>query len=260
MGKIERLAKGMVALVAGSLLVAGCGAKPSTVVDASKQIKDLKINQPSQGGAGVPTGLNQQAFLQQLMQDITQVRNTTNSLQFDLTGYFIAIDTGQPASNKVHYCFEKPNKTSINILQSTDDRTVGTKLVWLGGSDVQVHTKFIGFWINTSVSERDSRMTDQRGYYLDQTGITPTMDLLLNPQNQVTLGGFGNMNGIPVCQLDIASPKQLQGISHEVFTIDGNRKVPIMREMYDQNNKLVFRIRMDNVILNGTLPSDTFKL
>lgn len=256
MGKTIRHAGWPLAIAMTLGLLAGCGEAPGTVVDDGKHIKDLQISSPNRG-AGVP---NQQAFIQQLMQDVQAVRANTRNLKFDLSGYFVSEQSGAPGSSLVHYSFEKPNKTAVTIAESSDPRTVGTKIVWTGGQQMAVKTKFIGFWIKTSIDERDPRAADQRGYFLDQTCVSATLDTLLDPGNQVTFMGFGNLGGTPIAQLDVVSPRRLKGISHDVFTIDGYRKAPIVREMYDQHNKLVFRIRMDNIQLNTTLPADTFNL
>lgn len=240
----------------GASLMAGCGEAPGTVVDDGKNMKDLRLNQNNQA---MPQQ-NQQAFIQKLMQDLSMVRATTTSIRCDLVGYFVGEKDGKQGSNLAKFAWEKPNKTSVQMIQSSDPKTVGTKIVWTGGKQMAVKTKFIGFWVKTSVDVRDPRAVDQRGFFLDETGINPLMETLLDPRNQTQVMGTGNMNGIPVAQLSIVSPRSLRGIGREVYVIDGQRMVPIVREMYDKNNKLVFRIRMDNMVMNSSVPSSTFQL
>jgi len=237
-------------------LMTGCGEAPGTVTDDGKNMKDLRLNQSNQG---MPQQ-NQQALIQQIIQGVTATRARVTNIRCDLTGFFVNEKTGQQGSNQAKFAFEKPNKTSIYVVQSSDPKTVGTKLVWTGGKDLAVKTKFIGFWVKTSIDIHDSRATDQRGFFLDETGITPLMDTLLDPRNQIQMLGTGQMNGVPVAQLSIVSPRSLRGISREVFTIDGQKMVPIVREMYDKSNKLVVRMRMDNMVLNSSMPSNTFQL
>lgn len=245
----------LVAAMSASV-IAGCGEAPGTVVDSGKKVKDLRISQSNQG----MTQQNQQAFLQQLFSEVAAVRAQTNNIRCDLTGYFVNEKDGKQGSNLAKFAWEKPNKTSIQMIQSSDPKTVGTKIVWTGGKQMAVHTKFIGFWVNASIDVRDPRAVDQRGFFLDETGITPLMDTLLDPRNQTQVMGTGNLNGVPVAQLGIVSPRSLRGISREIYVIDGQRKVPIIREMYDRSNKLVVRLRMDNMVLNSSMPSNTFKL
>lgn len=242
----------MAALTAG--VMAGCGEAPGTIVDDGKHMKDLRLNQNAQPQQ------NQQALIQQIMQGVTATRMRVNNIRCDLTGFFVNEKTGEQGSNLAKFAFEKPNKTSIYMVQSSDPKTVGTKLVWTGGKQLAVKTKFIGFWVKTSIDIHDPRATDQRGFWLDETGINPLMDTLLDPRNQVQVMGTGNLNGVPVAQLSIVSPRSLRGISREVFVIDGQKMVPIVREMYDRSNKLVVRLRMDNMVLNSSMPSSTFQL
>lgn len=248
--KLNRL---LLAVVAAASMLAGCGDPPGTVVDNGRQLNGLHVNQ-------TPQAPNQQQILGQVEAGIRATYANTQALSCDITGYFVNKDSGAVSSNAARFAFEKPNKTMITVTQSTDGRQVGTKLVWSGGSQLAVHTKFIGFWINTSVDIHDARTTDGRGYFLDQTSLDKIMQTLLDSKNQVKLLGTGNLNGVPVAQLDLKSPDSFPGISHEVFVIDGQKMVPLSREMYDASNKLVYRMTMANMQLNPSLSSDTFTL
>ncbi len=244
-------------LLLAVLMLSGCGVEPGTMVDDGKRPKDLQLSRSPLGATPAP---NDVQLVNQLLSDVNTVRSTTRSLKFDLTGYFIDEKTAKPGSNFAEFSFERPNKTSISIKQCSDGKMVGTKLVWTGGKQMAVKTKFLGFWVKTSVDVHDDRARDQRGFFIDETGITPTLDTLTDPRNQVKLLGVGNLSDIPVAQLEVVSPRSLRGIKREVFFVDGQRKIPIIREMYDQQNRLVFRIRMDRVIMNPTLPPTAFQL
>lgn len=249
------IALGRVVLAAS--LLSGCGVDPGTTVDDGKRPKDLQLQGAPLGATPDP---NDERLVGQLVSDVHTVRANTRSLKFDLTGYFLDEKTGQPGSNLAQFCYERPNKTAIKILQCSDGKTVGTKLVWTGGKQMAVKTKFLGFWIKTSVDVHDARAKDQRGFFIDETGITQTLDTLTDPRNRVKLLGTGNLGGVPVAQLEVVSPRSLRGIRREVFVVDGQRKIPIIREMYDHQNRMVFRIRMDRVVMNPTLPPASFQL
>lgn len=240
-----------------SSLLAACGVDPGTTVDDGKRPKDLLLRNMPRGTAPDP---NDAHLVSQLVSDVNTVRANTRTLKFDLTGYYLEEKTGRPASNLVQFSYERPNKTAVKILQSSDGKTVGTKLVWTGGKQMAVKTKFLGFWLKTSVDIHDPRAKDQRGFFIDETGIAQTLDTLTDPRNQTKLLGTGNLGGIPVAQLEVVSPRSLRGIRREVFVVDGQRKIPIIREMYDQQNRMVFRIRMDNLVMNPILPPAAFQL
>lgn len=244
-------------MLLGATLLAGCGADPGVMVDNGKAQKDLKLNK---GLPGNQQGVNNdQAILQSLFSDMRQMRTTLRNVQCDLTGYFVS-DKGSVGSIQTRFCYELPNKTSLHIKQSSEGSTVGTKMVWSGGKQIAVKTKLLGFWLKTSVDVHDSRTADHRGYFIDETGITPMMDTFFDPRNQVTLVGQGNLGAMPIIQVGIVSPRSLRGVAREVFTIDAQRKMPVVREMYDRNNRLVHRIRMDNIIMNASMPSNAFTL
>lgn len=244
-------------------VLTGCGTTPTGTLKAPKSVKNLQLDQAQNGTNGTSTDgqpADQQAFLKKLMADITLAHTRTDNISFDLKGQFVNLKTGKVGSNRAKLVFQKPTKTAVTILESTESGMAGTKLVWTGGSKLAVHTQLLGFWLNTDVDIHDSRCTDQRGYYIDQTSIAVTMETLLDPRNQVKGVKLGSLNGTPVAQLDIVSPRSLEGVAREVFTIDGYKKLPIGREMYDQNNRLVYGLTMDNVIVNGKLAANAFTL
>lgn len=250
----------LVTLLLGTTLVAGCGADPGVMVDNGKSLKDLNVNKGLPGQQQGVNNNNNQATLQALMGDMQRMRSTLRNVQCDLTGYFVSEKDNSVGSMQTRFCYELPNKTSLTIKQASKGDTVGTKLVWSGGQQIAVKTKLLGFWLKTSVDVHDGRTADHRGYFIDETGINPMMDTFFDTRNQVTLIGQGNLGGMPVIQVGVVSPRSLRGIAREVFTIDAQRKMPVVREMYDRNNRLVHRIRMDNIIMNTTMPSNAFNL
>jgi hypothetical protein len=242
----------------GATLLSGCGVDPGVMVDSGKTQKDLRLNK---GLPGTQQGAsNDQAIIQALFNDMRQTRSTLRNVQCDLTGFFVSDKDGSVGSMQARFCYELPNKTSLLVKQSSDGSTVGTKMVWSGGKQIAVKTKLLGFWLKTSVDVHDGRTADHRGYFIDETGINPMMDTFFDPRNQVSLIGQGTLGNTPIIQIGIVSPRSLKGVAREVFTIDTQRKMPMVREMYNSGNRLVYRIRMDNIIMNATMPSTTFSL
>lgn len=238
------------------ILLAGCGDTNRTVLDEPKPAGGL-VTGPAQNLPGV----NPQTFVPQLLNEVRTRFDAANTMKFDLKGNFISVENGQPATNFVRYAFQKPSKIAIEVVQSTDARTVGTKLLWEGGSKMKAHTKFIGgLWVNVDVDIHDPRTTDQRGYFIDETSIPALMSMLLDPRNSTEFLGFASLNGVSVARLGIKSPKSLKGISREVVTIDSVNRMPVMREMYDAKDKLVFQITLSNVVINQPIPASTFKV
>lgn len=252
---MQRLCFWLTALIVSTAL-AGCGDTGKKLTDEGNQLGGL-VTGPTQV---VPPSFNSQAFVPQLINDARNSFNAVNTVKFDLIGNFISVENGQPASNFVRYAFQKPNKTAIEVVQSSDARTVGTKMLWEGGAKMKVHTKFVGFFVNVDVDLHDTRATDQRGYFIDETGIVPLMATLTDARNTNEFLGFAQLDGVTVARLGIKSPRSLRGISREIMTIDSVHKLPVMREMFDANNKLVFQVNLKNVAVNSALPASTFKI
>lgn len=237
-------------------LLAGCGGNNP----AAKSTDDGRALQLG-NGATSQNGQQDQNLVPQILSEVAAARPRVNTISTSLVGYFVDEKTGKSGSNKVKYCWQRPNKTSVSILESSTPETVGTKLVWTGGSKMAVHTKFIGFWLDTDVEIHDSRATDQRGFFIDETSVDRMMDTFLEPTNQTRILGIGPWQSYQVvAQMEIRSSKSLRNISREVFYIDGQRKLPVAREMYDRSDKLVFRLQFNDLQINQTLPANTFTL
>ncbi|MBM3268421.1 MAG: hypothetical protein FJZ01_12290 [Candidatus Sericytochromatia bacterium] len=256
------------ALIAAAAIAAttACGGPPPTVPDSGKQLKNINLVQgtsnPAQPGTGSPAAdpQAQQQTWAKMVQDITTVRQTTFNLKCELVGYFVSIKDGKTGSTLSDFYWQKPSTTALVVNKSSDGATQGTKIVWAGGAQMRVKTKFLGWWMTTSLDIHHEYARDQRGYFIDQTGIGPTMDTLLDPRNQVTVQGTGTMDGLPIMKVAMKSPRSLKGVASEVFVVDTQRKVPLVREMYDASNKLVFRIQMNKLVLNSQLPAKTFSV
>lgn len=244
------------ALGIATLVSTGCGTAPGTVVDDGKRLGNLKmIESPVTQNPADP-----QAETKQIMADIDTLRRTTKNLKCQLTGYFVGIKDGKVGSTLSDFAFEKPNKTSIYMVKSSDAGKVGTKIVWMGGQKMAVKTKLLGFWLKVSVDVHDDRARDPRGYFIDETGIESLLYTLTDTRNKVTPQGRGTLDGMPIVKLGVVSPRSLNGIAREVFVIDTQRKIPVVREMYDKSDKLVFRIQLNRVVLNTKLPASTFQV
>lgn len=239
------------------ILLSGCGDTSRKVIDEPTQPGGL-VTAPEQNLA---PNVNPQTFVPKLLNDVRNSYQAANTMKFDLKGDFISVENGQPASNFVRYAFQKPGKIAIHVVESSDSRTVGTKLLWEGGSKMKVHTNFMGgFWVNVDVDIHDPRTTDQRGYFIDENGVPALMAMLADPSNSTEFLGFATLDGVAVARLGVKSPRSLKGIAREIITIDSVHKLPVMREMYDAKDKMVFRIQLTNIAINTPLPASTFKV
>lgn len=248
--------KSLLSLALMAMVVTGCGANPAgKVVDRGGRLKDLNLNQP-QPGANTPQ--QDQQRLVQLMQLVAQAHARNTSVACDLVAFFRK-DNGTTTSMKTKYRFQKPKQTSMEILEASEGGTVGTKLVWNGGSDVAVKTKLVGFWLKTSLSVTDDRIKDSRGYRINETSLDQLYATLLHQSAQYQLLSEGNLKGRPVAIIRVDSPMKLRGVTHEVFGIYVDTFTPAFRELYG-GDTLLMRLQIDNARLNPQMESNAFNL
>ena len=268
--------KTKLAVIAGVLAmgIAGCGSQSAVMPDNGGAVNGLQLSGPTSGypgtsGYGSPYGsttnaygsagyaqntVNPQAQVQSLLSGVAQAYNQDTSIRAQVTVFVQNLQTGDSMSGDMDYWFQKPNSTALYVIDSSESNSVGTKLVWMGGDQVAVRTKFIGFWVNTSLSVTDSRLLDKRGDSLADTSVGRMMSTLLDPQAQVTMLGSGSYLGQPVVQIAVVSRQSLPGVTSERFTINTQSMLPVIREMYS-GNQLTYRIQLKNVQLNAPDPS-----
>ncbi|MEB3186613.1 MAG: hypothetical protein VKP72_04150 [bacterium] len=242
-------------ILAATLLTA-CGRSPVSSSDRLASLRTAPTPLPTMPIQQGPRTTDPQVV--QLLTAVSQAYGQLRTLAFTLKGFGIDMKTGKTGTNEVDYAFETPTKTACKILNSSDPKTVGTKCVWLGGQQMTVHTKFIGFWVTVPIDVHDDRAGDLRGFYIDETSIPRTMQTLLEPSNQVQLLGASVIDGAQCARLGVLSPKSLRGIKREVFAVDPRRAMMVQREMFDSSDRLVFRITLTNIRINQPLPSDAF--
>lgn len=241
------------ALVMTIAFLAGCGAEaPSMSPNAGKNSRDLVLNAPSNG-----VNQQQQVDYRQILSEVSRMYQQTNTISAQI----ICFDTnnGKTVSSRSMSYFSKPSKLSLQVLEHTDGKAVGTKIVHLGSGKAKVKTKFFGLQVKVDLDLSDSRMCNLRGDTLQDTGIVKMMSVLLDESAQVRVLGQGSLSGVPVTMLEVVSRQSLRGITREVFGIDNTRKMPVIREMY-QGSKLVFRTQFSNIVPNATLPTNAFTL
>lgn len=270
-----------------SIGLIGCGNPPAPLADAGGSVNGLQLDgagYPGQGAAGYPGAPgygnpygspygapnsspygapgggygqqsgNPQQQIQSLLSGVAQNYQRNTSFQAAVTVYVKNLSNGQSMSGDMDYWFQKPNSTALYVKDSSDTASVGTKIIWMGGDQVAVRTKFIGFWVNTSLSLTDSRLADVRGDSLADTSVPKMMSVLLDPQAQDSIVGNGSYMGQPVTQISVVSRNSLPGVTNERFTIDTQTMMPVIREMY-QDNQLTYRIQLQNVQINQPDPS-----
>jgi outer membrane lipoprotein-sorting protein len=237
-------------------LMAGCGADaPSMSPNAGKNLNGLVISTPDpNANRGIQ---NPAQDLKVMLSDISARYQRINSISSTIITY--DSNGTKTVSSKASACFQKPGKISVQVLEHTDGKAVGTKIVYLGSGQAKVKTKFFGFQVKVNLDLSDGRMCNTRGNTLAETGIVRMMSILLDPNAKTRVLGQGELNGKTLTIVEVISSQSLRGITKELYYIDQQEKIPLVREMYE-GNRLVYRSQFNNVVLNGQLPANAFTL
>lgn len=243
-----------IGLAAIALLGAvGCGIEPTTISDTGGQLRDLRVSSPPRD-----TQLTPEQQARQLLYRVSLGWQQNQNVSCELVTFFRK-DDGTTSSSRNEYRFAKPNRCSLVVTQSQTPGVTGTKLVWNGGKDVAIKTKFVGFWIKTSLELMDSRLRDDRGWRIDETAIERMYATLLHPQARSRILGHGQLGGRPVAIVEVISPLRLKPATRDVFTIYTDRFIPAVREMY-QGQTLIFRCQFVNIRLNTQQEPNAYNL
>ncbi|HBN08620.1 MAG TPA: hypothetical protein DD435_08220 [Cyanobacteria bacterium UBA8530] len=241
--------------IAVALLV-GCGADaPSMAPDAARNSGNL-VMIPNNQNAQNPAQASAQDP-RQILSGISTQYQRIQSLSSNMTTFCTA--NGKSSSCAVNAYFRKPGSLSVVITSNTDAKAVGTKVVYQGGTQCNVKTKFFGFAVKLNLAVTDSRLGSLRGDTLLDTGIVRMMEILLDPNAKHRILGNALLDGKPVTILEVISSRALKGITREIYYIDNQSKIPCVREMYE-GNRMVFKCQFKNVVLNPQVPSSAFIL
>jgi hypothetical protein len=251
-----------VCLLLATLALAACGKAPGQTDTVARGFEQPAGTVPAASPvapATAPLGAAPEGVDTRVTAALTaaqRLRDGSGSADCVLMLHYIKDDGTKPWIRS-HYKYQKPQHNALELLSSSESKVEGTQLVWTGGGKVQVHTKFIGFWLNISLDLQDDRLKDAVGYRIDQTAINKVFDTLLCPQNKVTYLADGNLKGRPMWVLNVVSPLSLAPATREVFGIEKSSGTPIVREMY-KGDKAYFRMELESNKLNPHFTSADF--
>lgn len=227
-------------------VAAGCGGNSPTI-DAGGKLKDLKIvpTTPATGSVAADPAKE----IARLREQVAANYARNSNLRANVTVYIKNIQTGAIESAKLDYWFQKPKAVAMVIKEHTKTAANGTKMVWMGGDKLAIKTKFIGFWVKTSLPESDDRLKDGRGDRISETTVQRMMQALLDPAAQVALLGNGQFKGKPITQISLKSKYMLSRVESERIAIDTTTYLPVVREMYEKG-QLTYRMQLEDIKLN----------
>lgn len=239
----------------------GCGqsnpARPAKPLKSRTALQGMAPlgQQPGQAQPGM--GAATDPKLAQLLQAVNQVRQTSSGADITVKMTYHK-DDGSTKHVRSRYKYQKsPQRNYLEVLASSEEKVVGTKVSWGTNGKADVRTKFIGFWVTANLDLHDERLKDQRGNFLDETSIDRSFETLLDPRSRVTFKAEGNLNGRPMVVVDVVSPLSLKNVTREVYGIELATHTPILREMY-KGDKLIWKMQVESAKANPTLSAKDF--
>jgi outer membrane lipoprotein-sorting protein len=167
---------------------------------------------------------------------------------------------GQTSETTYQLYLEKPNKSGFRVLEAPKKPgTVGTKLVWLGGPQVDVRTRFFGLPISLKADVTDLRLADLRGDTMADLNVVTAVAVLRAPDARYAYLGRQVVNGRTLERVELRSPRLLKGIRREVYGLDAETALPMVREMHDADG-LAYQLTVERYKLDNVLPAHAFTL
>jgi len=242
------------ALVSGVLVallaLAGCGRPASTTVVPRTPVTPMLQPMPQQPANG-QDGARMAADIRERVGTAYQGATT---IQASLKSYIHNVQTGKTARYVLDSWFQKPGRSAYKVREATEASTIGTKMIVDGTGQVQVRTKFAGFWVNTTLPETDERTRTARGDGMSDTALPRMMQVLLDSQAQVQYLGQAQMAGRQVAMLELRSAMMLPRVTHERYAIDMGTGMPYSRECYEAG-RLTYQLTIEQVRLNQPDPA-----
>lgn len=247
-------------LLLAALALTACGTAPTATKAPARSLAGAKqpaaAQQPTTGmpmaaGAVDPRVTTTLGLVQHL-------RDTSSTASSTIMFNYIST-SGTKEWMRSKYKYMKPRKNFVTLVTGSDSKAEGTELAWTGDGQVQVHTKFIGFWMNVGLDITDDRLKDPCGYQVNQTAVDKVFDTLLTPQARVTFKADGQLAGHAITVLDVVSPLSLKGTTREVFGIDKATGTPLLREMYKGDQKF-YSMSVESNVMNPKLTGADFQV
>jgi hypothetical protein len=242
--KVARQWMGLGAVAIAAL--AGCGAPPDAPL------------KPDPTPVPVATPDAREATARDVLAVVQQAVDHTQTWTGSARTDNIAPD-GDRDYNVVTLCYKRPGICAATVTASRDSRKVGTRMVYDGNRTVAIKTYLFGFFpVRATLDVQDDRLLDGYKRSLRDTSTEQLLGVLLDPQAQCVDRGIYQVAGENVELLDLRSSHSWKEVSHEVIGISHRTRLPILRDVYDQRDKVVFHMEITGMKTNVSFPPREF--
>lgn len=248
MAKVWRQLVGLGGL---AMVLAACGAAP-----------DLPVATPHADPTPVPLTPPdpRQATARSLLAAVSRQVDQTRTWTATCRSECIATN-GDRDYNVARLSYRRPGVCAVTILEARQDKKAGTRLVYDGVDSVAVKTYLFGLIpLRVTLHVDDDRLLDAYKRSIKDTSTEQMLGVMLNPQTQVVPLGTYRLGDETVALLEFHSPVSWKGVSREVIGISQRTVLPILRDVYDRQNRRMFHMELAGMRTNVALPSSEFSL
>ena len=246
-----------VAALLGATLLAACGQAPATVPQRQRVTQQALPAAPAPlapvptgAGAGEPT---LRARVDAAVAKLDAVRSISGKLAFR---EFKASE--QDHGDAAIAFRRKPFAARVDVLESNRLIAHGGALLWKGGTTIQIKPLKMPFTLD--FSWEDAKVVSLRGYRIDQTDIFSMGKVLRHPAAQLKDAGVKRLRGETLYCVDVVSPSSLPDVKREVIGLSATHGIPVYREMYDAQGRLVHQGQGYELQIDRPVPADRFEL
>lgn len=234
------------AIAALALMLAACGTKPAA-------LPELPAVRPLGPAPALPAP--DQEATRALLARVQAASDGTRN--FSATAYTkMRTPAGGTDHNLAKIAWRRPGYMSATVLDAGIAKKKSTKLIFDGKHEVRVRTYFFGFIpLKITLDVEDPRLVDGYKRSLRDTSTERLLETLLHPEAEVRPLGEAVSAGEPVDLVEVRSPLHWKGVDKDVFGISRRISLPVMRDAYDGNGRVIFHLEMRNMRTNVTIPA-----
>jgi hypothetical protein len=169
--------------------------------------------------------------------------------------------TGKRETNTLRMCYRRPGTVASTVVEASDGKQVGSKLVFGNNDRVKLKTWFFGFIpLKLEVPVDDTRLLDAFGRSMRENTAEHLCGLLLDPAATVTWLGESSLDGEPLDKLAVRSRKVWKAFTHEHVGISRRLGLPVVREAFARGGKWVLLHELHGLAVNPNLPASEFQV
>lgn len=193
---------------------------------------------------------------------IQELRYRFEAAQADITGFKARARTLEVSSDgsehrKVELAFRRPALLAVHVLEATSEMAKGAYLLWDGSDSLKVKPTILPMAMTLALT--DEHVVSKNAWTLQDVSVTKIINVLTDPDAEIAQYEDEEINGHAAAILEVRSAKSPQGVDHEVIGIDLETYLPVLRELWDGNNTLRYKLNVDSMTPNAQKDAD-FKI